>query len=318
MPLVRMLAMIISAAAGLGSPRMALAAAAANVPSTPAPECKAGTQTLFFSPHPLLETRTAPGFADSLRRQLAAPMNELGYCLIEARDYRAILDTLRYGDNLILQPLAEEAAGGHGGSGSLLVALLRVRDLARGKLAEAVSRPLVAIRFGSDEVGSLPNILAKKVSENMRGQYVADVLIRSHPSGARVSTPTGLEGQTPVEWVMPLGSVPVTLEKAGYLPLRRDIDPASAGVHTYDLQLVKKRFYHSRFFIPALAGGVVALASFYLEDHYYSRYQALGPADKRDRPQAFADDFHTAKTFERLGYSALGLAWLNLALCFNF
>ena len=259
MPFLRMLAIIISLGAaigpawpapaapnpfspqGTGTPHRAAPPAARPSPAT---DCKAGNQSLFFSPHPLLDARTAPGFADSVRHQLAAPLNDLGYCLVEVKDYRGILDTARYGDNLVLQTLVEDAAGG-GASGSILVALLRVRDLAQGKLSEAISRPLVSIRYGADEITSLPNILSKKISENMRSQYVADVLIRSHPPGALVRTPTGLEGKTPVEWVMPLGSVPVTLEKPGYLSLTRDIDLSAAGVHSYDLQMIKKRFYHS-------------------------------------------------------------------------
>ena len=332
MPLLRLLAIIMTLGAlqgpmrvlaatamgpglqpqGTGTPHRA--APTGNFRPSPATDCKAGNQTLFFSPHPMLEARTAPGFPDSLRLQLAAPLNDLGYCLVEVKDYRSILDTARYGDNLLLQTVED----GSGGYGSILVALLRVRELAQGKLSEAVSRPLVSIRYGSDEMTSLPNILAKKVSENMRSQYVADVLIRSHPPGALVRTPTGLEGTTPVEWVMPLGSIPVTLEKPGYLPINRAIDLSAAGVHTYDLQMVKKRFYHSKFIYPALAGAGLALAAFALENHYYSAYQSLGANDQQNRPQAFADDFHTAKTFERLGYTALGLAWLNLALCFSF
>ncbi len=336
MPLLRMLAVIISIGAGPG-PLPILAAPAAMAPpamllpnqgtGTPhraalpaaqrasAPtDCKAGNQSLFFSPHPLLDSRTVPGFSDSVRHQLAAPLNELGYCLIEVKDYRTILDTARYGENLLLQTLVDDA---NGGASTLLVALLRVKDLAQGKLSEAVSRPLVSIRYNADEVSSLPNILSKKISENMRSQYVADVLIRSHPPGALVRTPTGLEGNTPVEWVMPLGSVPVTLEKSGYLTIRRDIDLSAAGVHSYDLQMVKKRFYHSKFIYPALAAGAVAFAAFALENHYYSAYQALGSGDQQNRPAAFADEFRTAKTYERLGYTAMGLAWLNLALCFS-
>ncbi|MEO7426320.1 MAG: PEGA domain-containing protein [Fibrobacteria bacterium] len=281
----------------------------------PPTDCKAGNQTLFYSPHPLLEYRTMAGFSDSLRSQLAAPLNDLGYCLVEVKDYRTILDTARFGDNLLLQTVAGDPAEG---SGTILVALLHIRDLAQGKLSEAVSRPLVSIRFGSDEISSLPNILSKKISENMRSQFVADVLIRSHPPGALARTSTGLEGKTPVEWVMPLGSVPVTLEKKGYLTFHRDIDLSAAGVHSYDLQLVKKRFYHSKFIYPALGAGAIALAAFALENHYYSAYQALGAADQQNRPQAFADNFRNAKAYERLGYTALGLAWLSLALSFTF
>ncbi len=279
------------------------------------PECKTGNQPLFYSPHPLLDARTAPGFSDSVRRQLRDPLRELGYCIQEAGDYRAILDTSRYAENLVLQTQATEEGGG---SGTVLVALLRVRELARGRLAEALTRPLVSLHFGPGEVSTLPNILVKKISENLRSQYVADLLIRSHPDGADVRTPSGLEGRTPVEWVMPLGIVEVTLEKDGWAPMKREIDLSVPGLHAYDLQLSKRHFYNSRFIYPALATGAISLIAFGFENHYFSRYQALGAVDRKDRPEVFGDTFHTAKTYEGIAYTALGLAWLNLALCFTF
>jgi hypothetical protein len=325
MPFARLIAFLIGVSLALcptasgeepgGDPVDARASQDSKTTAVGTSDCKTGNQTLFYSPHPLLDTRTAPGFADSVRRQLAEPLRDLGYCLEEIKDYRAILDTSRFGDNLVLQAQSEDAGGG---SGTVLVALLRVRELARGGLSEAVSRPLVSLRFGPGEIGSLPNILSKKVSENLRRQFVADLLLRSHPPGAAVRTPSGLEGRTPVEWVMPLGIVPVTLEKTGYLPLRRDIDLAAPGRHAYDLQMVRKRFYHSRFIYPALAAGAATVIAFAFEDHYYAKYQALGPQDQKDRPEAFGETFRTAKTFERLAYTSLGLAWLNLALCFTF
>ncbi|MDQ3001852.1 MAG: PEGA domain-containing protein, partial [Fibrobacterota bacterium] len=263
-------------------------------------DCKTGNQTLFYSPHPLLDSRTAPGFADSLRRQLTDPLRGLGYCLEEIKDYRDVLDTSRFGDNLVLQAQGEDAGDG---SGLVLIALLRVRELARGGLSEAVSRPLVSLRFGPGEIASLPNILSKKISENLRSQYVADLLIRSHPTGASVRAHSGLEGRTPVEWVMPLGMVPVTLVKPGYLPLNRDIDLSAPGRHAYDLQMVRKRFYHSKFIYPAIAAGAASLVATAFKEHYYGNYQALGPQDQKDTPEAFGETFRTAKTYERLGYT---------------
>ncbi|MDB5106192.1 MAG: hypothetical protein JWP91_3881 [Fibrobacteres bacterium] len=289
--------------------------ALAAMGSVHAAPCKTGNRTLFYSPHPLLDARTAPGFSDSLLAQLNGPVLDLGYCLEEVKDFRGILDTARYGDNLILQPLAQDETAGQG---TVLVALLRVRELARGGLPVAVSRPLVSLRFGAGEAPGLPNILAKKIQENLRAQYVAYLIVRSHPPGASVRTPSGLEGRTPVEWVMPLGTIPVTLDKAGYLTLQREVDLGTPGLHTYDLQMAKRRFYHSGFIYPAVAAGAAALISFGLENHYYSRYQALGAIDQADRPEAFGEDFRTAQTFERLAYAALGLAGATLALSFAF
>ncbi|MEO7958745.1 MAG: PEGA domain-containing protein [Fibrobacteria bacterium] len=280
--------------------------------------CKTGSRILFFSPDPLLDVRTTAGFADSLMRQLQAPLAELGYCLEEAGHYRAILDTARFAENLILQTQVNEDTADTEGSGTLLVAMLRVRELARGNLAEAVSHPLVSLHFEPGEMSSLPNILGKKISENLRSQYVADLLIRSHPTGAMVRTASGLDGATPVEWVMPLGVLQVSLEKKGWLPLKREIDLSAPGLHAYELQLSKRRFYNSKFIYPTLAAGVISVIAFGLENHYYSTYQALGAQDRTLRPETFGNTYQTAKTYEGVAYTALGLAWLNLALCFTF
>jgi hypothetical protein len=242
----------------------------------------------------------------------------LGYCLQEAGDYRAISDpsdTARHGENLVLQIQAEWSSAG---TGTVLVALLRARELARGKLAEAFSHPLVSFRYGPGEASSLSNILAKKISENLRSQYVADLLVRSHPVGASVRSSAGLEGTTPVEWVLPLGIVKVTLERKGYMPLKREIDLTAPGRHAYDLQMSKRRFYHSPFIYPALAAGAVSIVALVLENHYYDKYRSLGAEDLQNRPAAFGETFHTAKTYEAVAYTAMGLAWLNLTVCFAF
>src|SRR4051812_26260578 len=85
---------------------------AAGSQASPGAECRTGSRTLFYSSHPLLDGRTAPGFSDSLRQQLRIPLGELGYCLEEVKDYRAILDTVRYGDDLLLQTrVGEDGAG---------------------------------------------------------------------------------------------------------------------------------------------------------------------------------------------------------------
>jgi hypothetical protein len=80
----------------------------------------------------------------------------------------------------------------------------------------------------------------------------------------------------------------------------------------------KRRFFHSKFIYPTLAAGAISLVAFGLENHYYSQYQALGAQDRTLRPETFGNTYHTAKTYEGIAYTALGLAWLNLALCFTF
>jgi hypothetical protein len=305
------------------SGRMILAAlslACAAVPQaqqTPAPPsaCAAASQTLFYSPHARSESLLPPGFSDSLWAQLDGPVRELGYCLKALPGGKAPADTAGAGDNLFLEAWARDEGGG---TLSVSIAALRLRDLARGKLPEAEARPLVYLRFAPFEALGMYSVLAKKVAENLRSQYVAVLLIRSHPAGAVVHAASGLEGKTPVEWVVPLGDLPITVAMTGYLEAHRDLDLAIPGQHTYDLQLAKRRFYHSKFIYPTLAAGAVSAVAFVLENHYYGVYQSLGPADGRDRPEAFGQNFRAAKSYERIGYTSMALAWLGLTLCFTF
>jgi hypothetical protein len=299
------------AALGLYGMAMPWAQAAAPTP----PQCGPANQEIFYAPRIRSEGLLPPGFADSLWRYLADPVRELGYCLTPAQGTRMVADSTAHGDNLFLQATAGSE---NGGAVSMSIAALRVRELARGMLPEAEARPLVYLRFLPAEAAGLYSVLAKKVAENLRNQYVAVLLIRSIPPGAAVRSASGLEGATPVEWVVPLGSLDISLAKPGYLNVRRNLDLEAPGQHTYDLQLVKRRFYHSKFIYPTLAAGLISAAAFVLENHYYGVYQSLGAEDRANRPQAFAENFRNAKNYERIGYAALGAASLSLVLCFAF
>lgn len=302
-------------AAGLACLLCAAAPAAADPR-----ECVPGGKTLFYSPHPMLDARTSPGFADSLRARLAGPLRELGYCLEPIADYRALLDTARFGDHLVLHALAGEAAQPVAAAGSpgILITVLRGRDWAANRLPEAVSRPLVSLPYTREDPAGLLDVLSRKAAEGLRRSYVAHVLIQSRPGEARVEASNGLQGTTPVEWILPLGSLTVSLEKPGHLGMKRDLDLAAPGQHNYDLQLARRRFYHSRFIWPALAFGASALGAYALEDHYYSRYQGYGADVARNRPEAFGHTFRIAKTYERIAAGSLFMAGSCLALSFRF
>jgi hypothetical protein len=277
--------------------------------------CGPANQEIFYTPRIRFEGLLPAGFADSLWRYLADPVRELGYCLVPDRDMRIVADSTAHGDNLFLQATAGTETDG---AISMSIAALRVRELARGKLPEAEARPLVYLRFLPSEAAGLYSVLAKKVAENLRYQYVTVLLIRSIPAGAEVRSASGLNGATPVEWVVPLGRLEVSLAKPGYLHIRRNLDLEAPGQHTYDLQLVKRRFYHSKFIYPTLAAGLISAAAFVLENHYYGVYQSLGAEDRANRPNAFAENFRNAKSYQQIGYAALGAASLGLVLCFAF
>ncbi len=288
----------------------------------PSPECENGRQKIFFSAHPLLDTRFGNGFTDTLRSQLKSPLAELGYCLVDIKEYILRKDSAQLSDNLVLHSIVSEGpdpfAGSLVGSGTFLVAALNIHDWAAGKLPEAISRPLVTLRYHASEIPGLPNILVKKIAENLRSQFVAQLLIQSRPAGAIVHASSGLEGVAPVEWVVPLGEFSVTLESKGYLSIRRDLDLSTPGSHSFEMQMVKRRFYHSKFIYPALVFGAASGLAYIFESYFYSAYRDLGPQDQQDHPERFSKTFHTAKILERTSYGALFASVTCLAFSFRF
>ncbi len=298
-------------------PALAAILLAAVPRSDAASECRPGSQALFYSPHPMLDAKTSPGFADTLMRRLKAPLGELGYCIQPIQDYRALLDTARYGDNLLLHTLVAEGPMTSSPS-QFVVALLRGRDWAADKLPEAISRPLVSLPMYRGDPSDLMEVLARKVAENLRLQYVAHVLIQSRPGAAFTRADNGLQGKTPVEWILPLGSLEVMLEKPGYIAMRKRLDLSAPGQHNYDFHLAKRRFYHSKFIYPAIAFGAAALGAYALQEYYYAEYQKYGADDALTRPKIFGQTFRLAKNYERIAYTSLALAGFSLALSFRF
>lgn len=298
-------------------PALAAALLAAAPSADAASECRPGSQTLFYSPHPMLDAKTSPGFADTLMRRLKAPLGELGYCIQPILDYRALLDTARFGDNLLLHALVAEGPMTSSPS-QFVVALLRGRDWAADKLSEAISRPLVSLPMYRGDPSDLMEVLARKVAENLRLQYVAHVLIQSRPGAAFTRADNGLQGKTPVEWILPLGTLEVMLEKPGYIAMRKRLDLSAPGQHNYDFHLAKRRFYHSKFIYPAIAFGAAALGAYALQEHYYAEYQKYGADDAATRPDIFGQTFRLAKNYERIAYTSLALAGVSLALSFRF
>lgn len=281
------------------------------------PGCGPGSRLLFYSPHPLLDERTAPGFSDSLGRRMTQPLRELGYCLTAVADHRMLVDTARHGDDLVLHVLGTEGPDADGPEG-FLVALISVRDFAAGKLPEAVSRPLAALPLQQEDPSGFADVVARKVAENLRKQYVAHVIIQSRPAEASIRSSSGLSGNTPVEWILPVGALQVVLEKQGYQPLSRELDLSVPGQHNIDLHLAKRRFFHSRFMYPMLAFGASALGAYALQEHYYAEYRSLGAQDLQNRPEAFGRTFRVAKTYERIAAGSLALAAGCLLLSFRF
>ena len=89
-------------------------------------------------------------------------------------------------------------------------------------------------------------------------------------------------------------------------------------MHTYVIEMRRRRFYHSRFFIPTLVLGASSAVCFVVERVYYKKYQELGRDDRDYDPDPFERNFTIAKNCERAAGVTLGLAGVSLTFSFFF
>ena len=278
------------------------------------PECERGLQVLFYYPDGAVDQAIYEGFTDELAKELASPLSEIGYCLFRPDDIEQYKADTGLGENLVLHTAirAEE------GKRLLLVAPVRLALLMRNNLEVALGHPLAEVDFEGADQQTFLTVVVKKIVENLRTSYVCHLRIESEPESVAVATSSGLEGATPVEWVVPLGSVGLTATRKDYVSFEKHIELDAPGYHRLYVELRKRRFYHSRFMYPA-AAFLVAAGGFYLaERYYYDKYQSLGEQDYYSRPDEFGERFHTAKAFERLAGASLGLAGVSFVLSFWF
>ena len=68
------------------------------------------------------------------------------------------------------------------------------------------------------------------------------VIFESSSPGVRIRSGSGLEGVTPLEWIVPVGIFTIEGKHKGYEPINHTIEISEPGVHTCYLQLRKDRF----------------------------------------------------------------------------
>ncbi|MBD3393558.1 MAG: hypothetical protein GF410_16200 [Chitinivibrionales bacterium] len=277
-------------------------------------ECPRGSHVLFYYPDRHIDQTIQQDFSNELREELKEPLAEMGYCLYQPPDIEQYRTDTSYAENLVLHT----AVRAREGSRLLLVALIRTGRLGGGNLETALGRPLVEVEFGDVEPGTFRAVAAKKIVENLRTSYVCHLRVESEPDSVYVATKSGLEGVTPIEWIVPLGRVDLTATREDHMPFEKRLVLDSAGYHKVYMELRPRRFYHSRFMYPTLACLVAGGAFYALERYYYDRYQSLGEDDYYNRPGEFGERFDRAKTFERLAGASLGLAAVSLTLSFWF
>ncbi len=305
--------------------------------SAQAVRCGAGKRSLFFVADSTFYQHTPSGFAERIFNQLKQPLEEIGYC-ITLFDTVFLYDSGMAEELVMVLSMIPAASGSNGllpmkssqnefipdseflttNSLVTIVTLLQVKSWSEKQLQQAAETPLLSLAYKPDELTTFESVLTRKIVENLRMQYICHLRIQSIPENVLIRSDRGLEGRTPLEWIIPLGKIVIRGESEGYEPVHRKIDLAVPGIHTYVFEMSKRRFYHSHFFIPTLVLGASSVTCFALERYYYNKYSNLGREDRGKVPDPFERNFTIAKNFERASAVTLTLGVLTLTLCFFF
>jgi hypothetical protein len=304
-----------------------------------ADDCGTGRRPLFVYADSSAIRAAPDGFISRLIRQLQQPLDEIGYCVLKfspaflsdttLQDEQVMAISMQYslterrGEPLPAVEGAHDATGS--GQARMVVTLLQITDWSPRQVKRALESPLLTLDYRPEELSTFESVLIRKIVENLRTQYICHLRIQSIPEGATIRSRSGLEGITPLEWITPVGKLSITGELEGYEPLRRRIDLTSPGNHTYVLELGKRRFYHSGFFMPTVLLGIASVGCFAAERIVYNRYERLAKEDRlsaeeraENKPDPFAQTFTIAKNLERAAAVTAGLAGVSFVCCFFF
>lgn len=280
--------------------------------------CEPGKQFLVFITEQQFREYADQAFTQDIFEQLRKELEEIGYCLVKD-SIPQMVDTSQTVSYLLFSfknlPADQDISST---SPELIVALLEKEKTSRTDIKNALDAPLVSFMFDPEDLFSLKAILVKKIAENLRNQYVCHIRIHSNPNEVHISSTTGLDAVTPVEWIQPLGEIRVHASKEGYEPVQKKINLTEPGVHTFYLQLGKRQFYHSNFFYPAVTAGLASVVFYSLEHYYYDRYHNLDRDDYTNQPEQFGRTFKRAKTFEYLTLGSILLSGVTLGLSFKY
>jgi hypothetical protein len=272
---------------------------------------------------------TPAGFAGRLMRQLQNPLDQIGYCLLRFRSGTASDTTVRDEQVMVVSMQFEvhQVTDTSKNDGTVLfdttaarmvIALLQIADWSKKQVARALETPLLTLEYRPEDLSTFESVLIRKIVENLRTQYICNLQIQSIPEGVTIRSRSGLEGITPLEWITPVGKLAISGELDGYEPIRRRIDLTTPGNHTYVLEMSRRRFYHSGFFVPTILLGGASAGCFAAERFFYDKYRHLGKSDRGQTPDRFEQTFTIAKSFETAAAVTAGLTGVSFVCCFFF
>ncbi len=276
--------------------------------------CRPGSKPIHFFFDSTLSKNITADLSIHFYKELEISLNETGYCL-QKNDIRNINDTTKY-DELVMYMTSENDS--FTVNQNLMICLMRVEDWVKGDITIFREHPLISITYQSEDLSTFQSVLVKKIIENIRTQYVSHLRIQSNPNGILITTPTGLEGKTPLEWILPIGDLTIYNNTDGYVPFHRKIDLNEPGIHTYFLELRNKQFYNSKFIVPTILFALTSAVFYGSERFYYSKYLNLGKEDYLHRPEKFKENYAKALTCERISLVTLACAALSFTFTFVF
>lgn len=285
--------------------------------TTASNRCKAGNKEIHFVVNENLQTFVPNDFIPSFHEELENSLKEIGYCLF-AIDSQILNDSTKRDDLILYMTSDSNYETDSSGEQNLIICLLRIEDWAKGNTAVSLEHPLISITYQPEEANTFKSVLIRKIVENIRTQYVCHLRIQSNPSGILITTTNGLEGKTPLEWILPTGTITVSSKTDKYEPFQKKINIDEPGIHTYFLELKKKQFYNSKFILPTIFFALASAGCYGAERYYYSKYLKLGEYEYYNNPSKFDKTYNTALKYEQASLISLGCAALTLTCAFIF
>jgi hypothetical protein len=289
------------------------------VPASSLPqECGRGKKLIFYKSTGAVDKKIRAGFSGDFFDALNKPLQEIGYCpVLLDSDYDQ--DSIRINTPVLLIDVKERFNWADSASAlTFVIYFLPLKEVRSDFSAPRNANQLISLLFDADELSTFETVAVRKTVENLRTQYICHLRLESDPSGVQIASSIGLEGKTPLEWVIPVGDLEIQGTQNGYSELHRILKLESPGIHTYVLEMKARQFYNSRFMIPTIVFGVSSAVLFGIERYYYSQYLNLDRETYFNNPGEFEALFNKAKTFEYAAFSSLALTGISFSFTFLF
>lgn len=273
-----------------------------------------GKELIFFDFDSSLSDLFPSSFPQELSEQIREPLLDIGYRLSELHAALSPEDENR--NHLILLFSLKLQTTAADTQYAIETDLVKI-NVSEGR-QRSQSSSFISLSFGSSELSTVKTVLSRKIIENLRTHYICHLRVQSSPQGVRIKSGSGLEGVTPLEWIVPMGIFTIEGKLKGYEPINHTIEISEPGVHTCYLQLRKRPFYQSRMMIPGAALILTSAVCFFSERYYFNNYHDLQKNELEKNSSLLEESYRRAKNFGYMGIASLVLSAVSFSLSFRF